>query len=47
MTAKRFVDWSFDHYLKIAHPDFALGGRGTVQRTRDAAQPVGAARRSG
>jgi flavin-dependent dehydrogenase len=22
MGAKRFVDWSFDHYLQIAHPDF-------------------------
>ncbi|HET9103131.1 MAG TPA: NAD(P)/FAD-dependent oxidoreductase [Solirubrobacteraceae bacterium] len=27
MSAKRFVDWSFDHYLRIAHPDFAVGGR--------------------
>jgi flavin-dependent dehydrogenase len=26
MTAQRFVDWSFGHYLGIAHPDFALGG---------------------
>jgi flavin-dependent dehydrogenase len=26
MTAQRFVDWSFEHYLKVAHPDFALGG---------------------
>jgi len=26
MSAKRFVDWSFGHYLKIAHPDFALEG---------------------
>jgi len=24
MGAKRFVDWSFGHYLGIAHPDFAL-----------------------
>jgi len=22
MERKRFVDWSFDHYLNIAHPDF-------------------------
>jgi hypothetical protein len=22
MQAKRFVDWSFDHYLGIAHPGF-------------------------
>ena len=27
MATKRFVDWSFNHYLNIAHPDFALGGR--------------------
>jgi digeranylgeranylglycerophospholipid reductase len=26
MSVKRFVDWSFDHYLKIAHPAYALGG---------------------
>jgi flavin-dependent dehydrogenase len=26
MTAKRFVDWSFGHYLNVAHPDFALRG---------------------
>jgi flavin-dependent dehydrogenase len=26
MTAKRFVDWSFGHYLNVAHPSFALGG---------------------
>jgi flavin-dependent dehydrogenase len=24
MGRKRLVDWSFDHYLRIAHPDFAL-----------------------
>jgi flavin-dependent dehydrogenase len=23
MQAKRFVDWSFNHYLNIAHPEFA------------------------
>jgi hypothetical protein len=23
MGAKRFVDWSFGHYLNIAHPSFA------------------------
>lgn len=22
-AVKRFVDWSFGHYLKIAHPSFA------------------------
>jgi flavin-dependent dehydrogenase len=26
MSSKRFVDWSFGHYLGIAHPSFALGG---------------------
>jgi flavin-dependent dehydrogenase len=26
MGTKRFVDWSFGHYLRIAHPDYALGG---------------------
>ncbi len=27
MGSKRFVDWSFDHYLKIAPPEFAGAGR--------------------
>jgi menaquinone-9 beta-reductase len=26
MRRKRFVDWSFEHYLDIAHPDFARAG---------------------
>jgi flavin-dependent dehydrogenase len=26
MSAKRFVDWSFSHYLNIAHPSFAAAG---------------------
>jgi flavin-dependent dehydrogenase len=26
MGNKRFVDWSFNHYLRIAHPDFAAAG---------------------
>jgi flavin-dependent dehydrogenase len=26
MSAKRFVDWSFGHYLAIAHPDFVAAG---------------------
>jgi flavin-dependent dehydrogenase len=26
MQGQRFVDWSFGHYLNIAHPDFALAG---------------------
>ena len=24
--AKRFVDWSFGHYLNVAHPDFVCAG---------------------
>jgi flavin-dependent dehydrogenase len=31
MGAKRFVDWSFGHYLNIAHPSFAAAG-GTPAR---------------
>ena len=27
MGAKRFVDWSFGHYLDVAHPSFAAGPR--------------------
>ena len=26
MGAKRFIDWSFGHYLNIAHPSFAAAG---------------------
>ncbi len=26
MERKRFIDWSFGHYLNIAHPDFASSG---------------------
>jgi flavin-dependent dehydrogenase len=26
MSTKRFVDWSFGHYLRIAHPNFAAAG---------------------
>jgi flavin-dependent dehydrogenase len=26
MASKRFVDWSFKHYLGIAHPDFVAAG---------------------
>ena len=48
MTAQRFVDWSFGHYLGIAHPDFALGGpHGTRfasgASAASAAQPVATA----
>jgi flavin-dependent dehydrogenase len=28
---KRFIDWSFDHYLRIAHPDY-VGERAPVTR---------------
>jgi flavin-dependent dehydrogenase len=41
MAAKSFVDWSFNHYLQIAHPSFA----GEAPRPRRAQAPplVGAA----
>ncbi|MFY9579440.1 MAG: NAD(P)/FAD-dependent oxidoreductase, partial [Gaiellaceae bacterium] len=26
VQSRRFLDWSFGHYLKIAHPDYAAGG---------------------
>jgi flavin-dependent dehydrogenase len=29
--SRRFLDWSFGHYLKIAHPSFASGERRTPQ----------------
>jgi flavin-dependent dehydrogenase len=29
MQAKRFIDWSFGHYLNIAHPSFGGTGAGT------------------
>jgi flavin-dependent dehydrogenase len=28
--SKRFIDWSFGHYLKIAHPDFVTHASGPV-----------------
>jgi menaquinone-9 beta-reductase len=34
MRAKRFVDWSFGHYLNIAHPDF-VAGAGRTQLAPD------------
>lgn len=53
MASKRFVDWSFDHYLKIAPPDYA-GTRwesgsaddedGPGQQQDDADQTLGADR---
>jgi menaquinone-9 beta-reductase len=30
MGAKRFVDWSFGHYLDIAHPSFVGSGDSRV-----------------
>ena len=41
MGAKRFVDWSFNHYLGIAHPSFATaGGAGHGAAARAALAPV-------
>jgi hypothetical protein len=31
MGSRRFLDWSFAHYLEIAHPSFALGERRAVE----------------
>jgi flavin-dependent dehydrogenase len=39
MEAKRFVDWSFNHYLNIAHPSFA-GARDAPARSRRTAAAV-------
>jgi hypothetical protein len=38
MGSKRFVQWSFDHYLEIAHPRFAAAGYRSLQR----AEPIAA-----
>lgn len=43
MGTKKFVDWSFGHYLKIAHPDYALGGPHGTSFSVAGAAPVGAA----
>ena len=37
MQAKRFVDWSFGHYLDIAHPSFAEGEHAPPRSARVAA----------
>ena len=37
MTAKRFVDWSFGHYLEIAHPRFVSQGAPPSARSTSAA----------
>ncbi len=43
MAAKRFVDWSFGHYLNIAHPSFAVGKDASPGSARvTAATAVGA-----
>jgi hypothetical protein len=36
MQGKRFVDWSFGHYLDIAPPSFAAGGPPPRAARRDA-----------
>jgi len=40
MQAKRFVDWSFNHYLNIAHPSFAETEHPSVRSRRTAAAVV-------
>jgi len=53
MGSKRFVDWSFRHYLRIAPPEFAGGGRpggsandqdGPGQKQADTEDALGAER---
>jgi len=48
LGAKRFVDWSFDHYLQIAPPEFALDSAndqdGAGEQQGDADQALGAER---
>jgi len=39
MGAKRFIDWSFNHYLDIAHPNFVAAG-GPPARTLRAPVPT-------
>jgi menaquinone-9 beta-reductase len=43
MGVKRFVDWSFGHYLRVAHPDFALHGPHGGRHASAAAQSAVAA----
>src|SRR3954463_6766476 len=48
MGTQRFVDWSFDHYLAIAPPSFALAGpprRPLGERRSAAADSLAAAER--
>jgi menaquinone-9 beta-reductase len=35
LGSKRFVDWSFDHYLRLAPPEFAEGSAHDQQRADD------------
>jgi flavin-dependent dehydrogenase len=49
LGAKRFVEWSFDHYLRIAPPEFATRGsaqdqHGADQEQHDADHALGAER---
>ncbi len=47
MGSKRFIDWSFAHYLAIAPPEFvgsADDQKGPGQQQADAEQPLGAER---
>jgi menaquinone-9 beta-reductase len=48
MGAKRFVDWSFGHYLEIAPPEFAAGSandeNSSGQQQRHADDPLGSER---
>ncbi len=47
MGSKRFIDWSFAHYLAIAPPEFAGSAddqKGPGQQQADAEQPLGAER---
>ncbi len=52
MGTKRFVDWSFGHYLNIAHPDFVAAagsaGPGTMPHLADSqSSPIPASTASG
>jgi digeranylgeranylglycerophospholipid reductase len=42
MQNKRFVDWAFNHYLNVAHPDFATAGAAAGGAARAALAGVGA-----
>ncbi len=49
LSARRFVAWSFGHYLRIAPPDLVAAGsahdqHGTGEQQRDAEDPLGAER---